>query len=290
MPIPATHTRQPGLVLIAIVLGIWACGRKDVDIVARMGDRVLTWEQLQSMIPDGTSASDSSVLAESYINSWAREQSIIASAEANLSAEKQNFEDLIDSYRKSLLIYAYEQEIVRQKLDTVVTDTEVEAYYEANKQNFQLRDYIVKVKFCALPSDHKELKSLRKLFLSPDPEDLVKWVTLCTELKASYFFDEDRWMFLKELQEQVPLEVFSAETFLKKNKTIEFEEGNNYYLLTITDFMLNGSVSPLSFEREKIRELILNQRKAELLNKMRDDLYSQALSKKEIEFFHRNEP
>ena len=97
-------------------------------------------------------------------------------------------------------------------------------------------------------------------------------------------------MFLKELQEQVPLEVFNAETFLKKNKTIEFEEGNNYYLLTITDFMLNGSVSPLSFEREKIRELILNQRKAELLNKMRDDLYSQALSKKEIEFFHRNEP
>jgi hypothetical protein len=277
------------MALCLLVLG--ACGdRHDSSgLVARMGDRMLTWEQLQGMIPDGTTAADSAVLAESYINSWAREQAVIATAAANLPETQQNFDELIESYRKSLLIYAYEEEIVRQKLDTVVTQSEIEAYYDANKQNFQLRDYIVKVKFCTLPTDHPELKTLKKLFLSSDPADLVKWISFCTTHNASYFFDEDRWMFLNELQAQIPVEIFNVERFLKKNKTVEFEEGNNYYLLTITDFLLNGTVSPLSFEREKIHGLILNQRKSALLGKMRDDLYNEAVSKKEIEFFHQTE-
>jgi hypothetical protein len=57
----------------------------------------------------------------------------------------------------------------------------------------------------------------------------------------------------------------------------------------ITDYQLSGTVSPLSFEREKIRSLIINKRKMDLLSKMRVDLYNDALKNNEIKFYHKKQ-
>lgn len=270
-------------------IAIFACNQQSDEnaLVARAGDKGLTWSQLQSLIPDNSTAEDSAMLAETYINGWLREQVVITTAEENLDPAKQDFTELIESYRKSLITYAYEQQLVSQKLDTNIAETEIAEYYRDNIENFQLKDYIVKVKFCAINSDHDQLKTLKKLFASEKPEDLVKWEQFCVENNASYYFMEDAWMLFSELLMKVPLQVYDVESFLKKNKNIEFEKDNNLYLLTITDYQLSGSASPLSFERNKIRALILNNRKTQLLSKMREDLYSEAVRKNEIELFYK---
>ncbi|MDZ4824721.1 MAG: peptidyl-prolyl cis-trans isomerase [Flavobacteriales bacterium] len=276
--------------MLATMPVVVSCNKKsdEAALVARVGDKELTWEQLKSLIPDNSSVQDSAMLAESYISGWLKEQVVITKAELNLAPDQQNFDELMESYRKSLITYSYEQELIEQKLDTIISEQEILKYYNNNIENFQLKDYIVKVKFCAINSEHDQIKLLKKLFASQKPEDLVKWEQFCVENNATYYFREDEWLLLDELLMQVPLQVFDAEAFLKKNRNIEFEKDNNLYLLTITDYQLSGSASPLSFERNKIRSLILNFRKTELLSRMRDDLYSEALQKNEIEFFYKN--
>lgn len=285
----ATQIRIFLLLLAAIFTS--TCNKRNGEdaIVAEVGEKVLTIQQLSEVIPDNTNAADSIQLAQRYIQDWIIEQLVIGKAEQSLPDEKQNFEVLIENYRKSLLTYAYEQEWVRQKLDTMVTEEEIEKYYGDNEKNFQLKDYILKVKFCAIAADSKNVSQLRKLFNSTKPEDMVKWMQMCVDIGASYYFDEDKWLLWDEFTKQVPIEVYDVESFLQKKKTLEFEKDNNLYLLTVTDYQLSGSRSPLSFEREKIRSMIINRRKMELLEQMRQDLYSKALQDNEIKTYFGNQ-
>jgi hypothetical protein len=271
--------------LFIVLLACNKTGKKDA--VAKVGDKVLTWEEVKSIVPDDTSPKDSAMLAERYIQEWVKQEVVLRHAEQNLSEEQKNVDELIDNYRKSLVLYTYEQELVKQRLDTNVKEEEIEKYYYDNLQNFQLKDYIVKVKYCAISTDNKQIKLLRKLFFSVDPQDLVKWEKFCVENGASYFFDEDKWMIWDDFMQlqQVPLNVVDKDAFLKRNRDIEFDKDNNLYLLRVVDYQISGSQSPLSFEHEKIRDILMNNRKQQLLSNMRQFLYNQALNDQSVEIY-----
>jgi hypothetical protein len=273
------------------VFFIVGCNQNDNEsaLVAKIGERELHWDDLTEMIPDNSSPEDSVKLAESYIENWLREQSVVALAESTLGEDQEQIQVLIENYRQSLLTYNFEQQWVQQHLDTNVSEQEVESYYNANNSNFELKDYIVKVKFCALNSDNKQLGALKKMFVSNKGEDFVKWQKLCVETGASSYFSEDNWMRWDELIQQIPLDVYDVEAFLSKNKFIEFSKDNNTYYLSILEYKLRGSVSPLSFERNKIKSMILNKRKIDLLLKMREDVYNQAKQDKKIELYYNKE-
>jgi hypothetical protein len=267
-----------------------ACNRSGGDgaVAARVGERELTWDDIRGVIPDDAAPEDSMELARRFIENWIREEVVLSEAEGNLPEEKQEFAQLIENYRKSLITYAYEQEWVRQKLDTVVTPEEIERYYSENLQNFQLRDYIVKVKFCAVSTElePRRLKNIRKLFSSRDTADITPWIQACVENAASYYFDEDKWLLWDDFLRQIPIRVDDREAFLRSSRDVEFEKDNNLYLIRITDYQISGSQSPLSFERENIRNMIINRRKIELLTRMREDLYNRALARRQIETFY----
>ena len=261
----------------------WADNR--AELIAEIGDKTLTRKEVSDVVPVNSSPDDSASLADHYIHDWITKQLIIAKAESNLPEELKSFEEMIENYRSSLLIYAFEQEWVRQKLDTVVSDQEIEQYYNDNEKNFQLKDYILKVKFTAIAADSKQVGALKKVFNSSKPEDLVKWQQMCVDIGASYYFNEEEWLKWDEFIQQIPLEVYDVEGFLRKKNTIEFEKENNLYLISITDYQLAGSKSPLSFEREKIRSMIINKRKLSLLETMRTDIYSKAQQDGEIKLY-----
>jgi len=278
----------PSFFFLAAMFLMWACNKNDDQgaVLVEVGDKQLTINQLMEVIPDNTSSADSAGLAEHYIQDWITEQLIIAKAESSLPEEKKNFEQLIENYRKSLMIYTYEQEWINQKLDTSVTDQEIEEYYVQNEKNFQLKDYIVKVKFCAIAADSKFITQLKKLFYSEKPEDLVKWQQTCVDIGASHYFDEDHWMLWDEFVKQVPLEVYDIESFLKKKKSVEFEKENNLYMIVITDYQLSGGRSPLSFEKEKIKSMIINKRKLQLLDSMHQDIYAKSVQEGEVKKYY----
>ncbi len=271
---------------VACALASCNWGDDRAQVIAEIGDNQLTWKEVSEVVPDNSTSEDSSALADHYIRDWITKQLIISKAESSLPDELKSFEEMIENYRSSLLIYAFEQEWVRQKLDTVVGEPEIEKYYNENEKNFQLKDYILKVKFTAIAADSKQLGALKKVFNSTKPEDLVKWQQLCVEIGASYYFNEEEWLKWDEFIQQIPMEVYDVEGFLKKKNTIEFEKDNNLYLISITDYQLAGSKSPISFETEKIRAMIINKRKLTLLENMRQDIYTKAEQDGDIKLYY----
>lgn len=256
------------------------------DAVACVNDVCLSWQELSEVIPDNTSPEDSMLLANNYVQNWIKEEVIMSYALNNLTEDQMNFDQQIENYRKSLLTFAFENQIVRQHLDTVVSHREIEEYYNSNLGNFQLKDFITRVKFCIVDTTFEVTKDFEKLFYSDVPEDLVEFEKFCVENGINYFIDDEQWFYFGDLIQEVPLQVYNVERFLKKNKRLSFVEEGRRYFLQIVDYKLKDSVSPLSLQKEKIRNIILNSRKLDLLSKMRDDLYQEALRKNSIETYY----
>ena len=78
------------------------------------------------------------------MNDWIRKELMISYAEMNLSMDLLKYEKQIEDYRASLLIYAYQQELLNQNFDTVIALSEIEDYYEQYKEEFRLSKNIFK--------------------------------------------------------------------------------------------------------------------------------------------------
>lgn len=276
---------ERAILIVGVIALLAACSppKQEPKSVARAYDMSLSWDELMSAIPDNVSSEDSIRIAQSYINNWLREKVVLRQAELNLTDESKDFTRQLEDYRKSLLIYAFESQLVEQKLDTSLSETEIEAYYRNNQDNFQLKDYIVQARFCILENEPPKLNRFKKLFYSEDSLDIPELEEYCVENGARYFLEESQWLYFDELLKQVPMQVFDRESFLKKNKNISFEKDNKLFFLILKDYKLKDSVSPLSLERDNIRSILLNKRKLELLSNMRNDLFNEAIRKKEIQ-------
>jgi len=257
-------------------------GEKKGEVLARVYKYTLYASDLADLVPDGSTEADSLRITSNYINSWVHDMVLMQKAEQNLSAQQKNVEKQLEDYRRSLVIYAYEKELVRQKLDTVVGAEEIENYYLQNEQNFQLKDNIIKVVYVKVDKKAPQLAKLRTLYKSDKPQDLQELEKYCRQFAQNYFLDEDAWLLFDDLLKEIPIETYNKELFLQNNRFVEVADSASYYFVNIKGFKIKNSLSPLAFERENIRNIILNKRKQELIDRMKKDLYRQAMDDGEI--------
>ena len=253
--------------------------------VARVFDRFLYPSDLLEVIPEGTSGEDSTLLASNYIQSWIRQTLLVYRAEQNLGDSEKDVQKQIEDYRNSLLIYAFERELVRQKLDTNVSAEEIQSYYENNQGNFELKDYIVKVFYVKLEKNTPELDNYREWMVSKDPEDRAKLEDYCRQFAVNFYLDDENWLYFDDLTKEVPVKEFNIEKFLKNSNLVELEDDLHLYLLNVKDYRLKDSTSPLSLERDRIRNIILNQRKVSLINEMKETIYQDAVGNNHFEIY-----
>ena len=276
-------------VLLATMFIVFGCRdyymKTERITIAECYGKKLYAEDLEGVVPAGMSKIDSLDRVNAFIDSWIRRQLLIHQAENNLPANERNFTKQLEDYRNSLIIYAYESQLIGKYLDTIVSDEEIAAYYENHKQNFQLRYTMVKVAYVAVDSDNKHLKDFKKLMSNRDTLMLPQLNALAEHTAATSYFDVDTWVRLDELLERVPLEIYNTESFLKKNRFVSFEKDNLTYMIRFEDYLLEESVSPLEIEQANIKNILLLKRQKELLSKMNEDLYKKAEEENVFEIY-----
>jgi hypothetical protein len=274
------------LVLLILITGCSAFFKKKTEhAVARVYSDYLYESDLKNVIPKGTPAKDSTGLAKNYIDTWIHQRLVIHQAEQNLTSDQMDFTQQLDNYKNSLIIYTYENELVKQKLDTLVTDEDIEIYYDANQQNFLLKDNIVQLQYVKLPLKSAYLKQFRKLLGSDDAADRNRLTQQCEQYASDYFLDDQNWIPFDDLLKQIPVKTYNQEEFLKNHRDLEYQDSAYIYLVRFRDFKIKESVSPLSFEKERIRNIILNKKKIDLMKKMHEDIFEQAQKKNDFEIY-----
>lgn len=282
--------KRSGLFVLLLVMAVSACkllpGKKEgAGAVARVHDKYLYIDELKGLVPAGTNSNDSISITNNYINNWIRQELLLHQAESNLSDEQMDFGKQVEQYRNSLIIFQYESELVRQKLDTTVSQKEIEEYYQKNQANFLLHENIIQAVYVSVSKNSPLIPRLRQLIRSEREADADKLTELCQQYAAQYELDNQVWTSFSDFTRKVPLAVADQQEFLEKNPYFEVQDSVFKYLVRIDGYKIKESVSPLSFEAANIRTILLNKRKSEMLSKMEEDLYKDGQSSKNIEIF-----
>lgn len=254
-------------------------------VVAECYGKYLYASDLQGIVPEGVGTMDSLQRVSTFIDSWIKRQVLIHQAENNLNKEALDLDKQMEEYRSSLIIYAYESQLIDQKLDTVVDEDEIAEYYEQNKEDFQLRNTMVRVAYVILNEDCKQKADFKKLLNDPDTLMLQNIDIQATYYAVKSFVDVDQWMRLDELTNIVPIQISNAESFLKKNKFVSFDVNGYTYMVRFVDYLLEESTSPIDMVRDNIKSVILAQRKQAMIEQMQMALYEKAKKEKAFEVY-----
>lgn len=259
--------------------------RSSENVLARVDNDYLYESELIDIIPNGTMSKDSILIAQNYINSWVTQKIILNKAQRNLLEEDMLFEKQLEDYRNSLIIFSYETKLINQKLDTVITDSEIESYYNDNIGNFQLKDNIVKVYYARFEKDIPELRKVRRFFNSNIPESRDSVEVYIENLADLFYLNDETWILFEDVLRYVPINTYNKEAYLKNHRRIEITDEEFVYFVNFSDFKIKDGVSPLSFEKENIRQIIINKRKLDIISKMREEVFQSALENNEFEIY-----
>jgi len=281
----------PALIFLAVTsFCLSACNffsGKDAEtkILAKVGEKILTAEHIKGIIPEDASEEDSIRIVQDYVNAWARKQLVVKKAEENLPEYMKDFQKQIDDYRNSLLVYQYEKEMVRQRLNTDISDAEIEDYYEKNKDNFRLKDNIINCLYVKVPKDAPNRNKVKTWLTSDKENDKEQLRDYCMMHATNFFLEENTWLFFDDILKEIPLKTYDQESFLKYNRFVEAWDSTHIYMVNILGFRIKESISPLIMEQEKIYTILLNKRKLSIIRQLEEDIYKEGLNRNYIELF-----
>jgi len=251
----------------------------DRTAVASAGERTLYLDQIPpGLVVNGMSETDSISAVHSFIRQWSRKELLALRAEENLTPEyKAEVNRQLNEMRNNLLIYQYQQQMIIQKLDTVVTDNELQDYYVGNLSTFTLTSNLVRALFIKVPATMPDIEKIRQLYRSSEPADMNSLEGLCYQYALRYDDYNDEWIPFTQLLLEVPLESANQEQWLARNSTVEMKDDQFVYFVAIREYKLRNSVAPFEYIRGQVKTIILNSRRNDFLQKLEDGIYNEAV-------------
>ncbi|MEZ7916511.1 MAG: hypothetical protein QMB95_04370 [Polaribacter sp.] len=232
------------------------------EIIAIVNTDKLFKEDLKDFLPRNISREDSLILVKSFIQDWAVKKLLLdAAANNNTQESLKNINNLVQDYKESLLINNFKEALIKQQLDTIISDDEVEAYYLINNENFKLNEVLVKSRYLYFDASVINKKEIVKFFKSEEIEDAEELERQQLSFKM-YQLNDSIWTELDKILLKLP---FSKENLLKKSKFIQKQDSLGLYLVAIKDVLRRNDIAPLSYIKPTIKEMILHKRKIELI-------------------------
>jgi hypothetical protein len=278
---PVKTSSNISIKILVMILGVsilFSCGKKHKDrvIIAKVLDKYLYLSDIKHIFPEKVTKKDSIALAQAFITSWIKNQLLVNQAENKLTPEQLDINEQIENYRSSLLIYKYEEQLIKEQHDTLVSDADIEQYFKQNAASLTLDENYVKARYIVIPKTAKDISNVRKWYRSENSDDIKKLENYCYTFAAKYDSFKDEWVSFEAIQKLLPRNIENEDAFLQSNKSIEQEDNASFYFVYIKDKNLKGSASPLSFVKTKIKEIIINKRKIKFLSDHETKIYNDA--------------
>lgn len=253
--------------------------------LVQVGNHVLYQHQLAEIMPANLSMVDSSLWADDYITKWIRKELLILKAENNLSADQMDVHEELEEYRNSLIAFRYKNELVNQKMDSVVSQKEIMDYYEIHKDKFFLTQDILKAIYIKMPVEVADPDMLKNLCSDENPSKISELEEYCLSYAKRYDKFNDTWVSARLVLDNTPIEITDLERFLRRNKYIESKDDDYLYLVCIRDFRFAGQPAPIDYVESQVKNLILNARKIQFLKQIEEDVYKEGIDNNRVKFF-----
>ena len=279
-------------VILVIAAAMTGCGQehnhKGKTPLVEVSGEFLYKEDLQAALPLNISKDDSVLFAEHYIRNWIEDALLFDKAEGNIP-DNDKISKLVENYRRALIMHTYQEELVNQKLANDISEEEINAYYEKNKELFRLDNPLVKGLFIKVPLSSPDLGNVRVWYRKNNQDIIEKLEKYSLRNAVSYDYFYDRWTSVPDVAAKIPLKVLDTDAnYLDKNRNVEVKDTAFCYFLHIEDFLGKDKQKPLDFARDEIKEILINLKRVEFIYKVKEDLYQRASDRNKIIYYYLN--
>ena len=276
--------REKFLILIAILLS--SCNEltsiKNDKLVSRVGENYL----YESEIPDFSLYEDSLIRKKVFIDSWAREKILFDLSLVNLDQKSIiSLDELIERYKRDLYINSYKDILVNAMVDSIISDSEIDEYYDENLNKFKLNEDLIKFRFVKIPLDNINLNKIRNGLIRYSSFDIELIDSLSFQL-ASYNLNDSLWITKRDFFNQVDFVNYeNQKKYVKKGQLISKRDSMYVNLLFIDDILQANSLAPRSYLTDRIKSTIYNNRKILLIKELNKEIINDAIKSKKYELY-----
>lgn len=266
--------------LIIFLLLLLSCDfnyESNDNIVARVGEKTMTNEELIEKIPKIINSEDSLIISNKIINNWALNQLLIKNAEINLSSEEvEKIEKISREYYNDLLISTYKNKVASYNSETLVLDDEISEYYNSNFDNFILYEDIIKGRYVRLNKNNFNLNEIKRRFKRFNEQDLTFFDSISLQL-LNYSLNDTTWVNKDLFFNKIPvLKDEEIDRIVKKTLYVVKEDSLDVYLIKINDFIVINDKAPLDYIYNRIEELIKNKKRVDFIKKFETETIENA--------------
>jgi len=276
--------REKFFILITILLS--SCNEltstKNDKLVSRVGENYL----YESEIPDFSFYEDSLIRKKVFIDSWARENILFDLSLVNLDQKSIiNLDELIERYKRDLYINYYKDILINSMVDSIISDSEIDEYYDKNLNKFKLNEDLIKFRFIKIPLDNINMNKIRNGLIRFSSFDKNLIDSLSFQL-ASYNLNDSLWITKRDFFNQVDFINYENEKkYIKKGQLISKRDSMYVNLLFIDDILQSNSVAPKSYLSDRIKSTIYNNRKILLIRELNKEIINDAIKSKKYELY-----
>lgn len=270
-----------------LLMSGWSCSgnqtnASDDRVLAEVYDKTLRLSDLHDVIPTGTTPEDSALIVSAFAQRWAREQLLMYEAERNIPKDL-DIDELVRSYRASLVRYNYEEKLIAQKLDSTVSEAETRAFYEQSKDQFQLETTILKCLLLKISTQAPQTE-INKLWNSRTPADAEKLEKVAKDWKAHLLSDRNKWYKLEEVAAFLPKGTLTTDNAGTRREGTLSEGGFRYYY-RVLEVRQGQTTAPYDFVREQASKVILHRRKQQILDQWQKEVFDTEVRRENVKIF-----
>jgi len=255
--------------------------------LASVGNEILYISDIKGLIKPGLNKTDSLIMLNSLVEKWVRKQLIVQKAELNLSENEKDVAKELEEYRTSLIIFKYEQKFIKEKLDTVVNEKDIEQYYKENTQNFTLSYDIVQAQYLKLPLKAPNLEKVKNWLKSDNAEDMKQLEGYCFQYAIKYDYFNEKWINFDNIRMLLPVKLPAEVQNLRNNQFIDVKDSVYQYFVYVKKFQPKSSIAPFKYIEGDIQSIILLKRKQKLITDIENRIYFDALNKNNFTIFNK---
>jgi hypothetical protein len=277
---------------IAAFLVLASCGffgntntEKKSKVIARVNTAKLHYEDLKKVFPLSVPKKDSVVIARDFIKNWAKEQLLLEKSMLNMPGDNEVLNELVEKYRRDLFINSFKEALIKQRLDTVVTEKEITDYYKKNKESFRTNEELVKFRFVKVRKEDKKISKLKRLLVSSGKNDL-QLLDEQSPLFEDYFLSDSIWVRCTDFLNKVPaFKEYNKKTGWSSSRLLQKTDAGSTSLVYINAVLQKNEIAPIRYISGVIKKMILHQRKLQLVNTIEKVLIEDAIKNKQFEIY-----
>ncbi len=253
--------------------------------VARVEDEYLKQNEIENIFENSTNFADSTMVLNNYINNWAANKLLIQRALVNLPEENQNrIQDLVDDYKRDILINSYIDALVNENMNLEVTSAELDSLYEKYKETFKLTEDLFKIRFIYISNLNPDISLFKKKLRRFNIND-VRYLDSLSFQFNRFSLNDSIWKNKNEIFYQLPNLKKVNKYLLKKSNFVEIKDSLGLYLIIIKDVLKSNQYAPLEYVSETLKRMVLNERKLVFIDQLRKDITKDAIKNKSFEIY-----